>query len=464
MFLLLRNAPQFAPNGSILYAASRAQPFYLVTQQGQVSQLPIYSGYVTGTPRRAIGGNGLFVFESSQPTASFTPVAQDTYVVNLDGSGLRNLTQFSTDALYSQNAVISADGSTVAFESNLAAPNNPAQIFVVKADGTGLRQLTSAADGAANPSLSADGSLVAFQQDGQILTMSTSGSAAAAVVSFQDSTAQDAFMSDDASHLVYTIGPAGARGAVYESAVAGGTPSAIYAPLSINPGGVEGIAYWEPASAGSLFSIYGLNLSGDRTSVADSFPIPSSLNNVSLLVNGQPVPVFAVTPWQINAQLPQNTQPGNATFQVIANGASSNTIAMQVQATAPAVFGYTEPAAQSGTAYFQAAAYHPGTGTPADMTHPAAPGEILETYGSGLGMTNPTVAAGQPSPLSPLAWAVATPQVTIGSVPAVVTFAGLVPGLAGVYQVNVTVPQGLASGQQDLNWTDDNRGASIWVQ
>ena len=85
-------------------------------------------------------------------------------------------------------------------------------------------------------------------------------------------------MSDDASHLVYTIGPAGARGAVYESAVAGGTPSAIYAPLSINPGGVEGIAYWEPASAGSLFSIYGLNLSGDRTSVADSFPfLPASI-------------------------------------------------------------------------------------------------------------------------------------------------------------------------------------------
>jgi len=40
----------------------------------------------------------------------------------------------------------------------------------------------------------------------------------------------------------------------------------------------------------------------------------------------------------------------------------------------------------------------------------------------------------------------------------------LSPGLASVYQINVIVPDGLTPGQQILNWTWDNRGASIFVK
>jgi uncharacterized protein (TIGR03437 family) len=173
--------------------------------------------------------------------------------------------------------------------------------------------------------------------------------------------------------------------------------------------------------------------------------------------------VEAVTPWQINAQLPQSTAPGNVTFQVVANGVSSNTVTEQIQSSAAAVFAFSVQDAQAGTTYWQAAAFHAGTGTPADAAHPAEAGEILETYGSGLGQTNPTVPAGEPSPAPP-AWAAVTPQVTIGYQPARVTFAGLAPGLASVYQVNVVVPDGLTPGQQSLNWTWDNRGASIFVK
>jgi len=54
--------------------------------------------------------------------------------------------------------------------------------------------------------------------------------------------------------------------------------------------------------------------------------------------------------------------------------------------------------------------------------------------------------------------------VTIGSQPAKIYFAGLSPGLASLYQIDVTVPDGLTPGQQLLNWTWDNRGASIFVK
>ena len=97
-------------------------------------------------------------------------------------------------------------------------------------------------------------------------------------------------------------------------------------------------------------------------------------------------------------------------------------------------------------------AFHANSATPADRAHPAAAGEILEIYGTGLGATDPSVPAGFPAPASPPARAFATPQVLIGNVPAQVPFAGLTPGLAGVYQVNAIVPAGLRSGTQVIQW------------
>lgn len=460
--------PHFTADGRVLWGTSRDQPFYIAGGDGTVSPLPFYSGYLAPGPRRVISDSGLLVFVSSAPSGpTFAAAPADVYVANLDGTGLRNLTHFPNLNVYAQEAVISADGGTIAFVSNAvsADADAPQQIFTIHADGNTLRQVTFGPGGAGNPSLSGDGSLVAFVQSGQIqATPADGGGAATSLTGLRYSTAQDAFISDDGSQVAFTIGPNGGRGAIYAASVSGEASQAVYAPVSLNNGGVVGVAGWEPPSPGSLISVYGLNFGGDEIAVAGGFPFPPTLSRVSLLVNGESVPLQAVTPWQINAQLPQSTPAGDAVFQVVANGVSSNTVAGQVQASGPSVFAYLAQGDQAGTVYWQAAAFHPGTGMPADAAHPAAGGEILETYGSGLGVTNPPVAAGEPSPASPLARAAAIPRVTIGSQPAEIKFAGLVPGLAGVYQINLVVPGGLAAGQQTLNWTVDNRGASIIVK
>jgi len=78
----------------------------------------------------------------------------------------------------------------------------------------------------------------------------------------------------------------------------------------------------------------------------------------------------------------------------------------------------------------------------------ASAGDVLEIYATGLGAVSPTVADGAASPSAPPAQTVAPVTCTIGGQSATVGFAGLAPGFAGLYQVNVTVPSGIAAGAQ----------------
>ncbi|HUJ19885.1 MAG TPA: hypothetical protein VLX58_00130, partial [Bryobacteraceae bacterium] len=463
--------PRVASNGSVVYAVSRQQPFYVISPDGSAVNLPVYSGWLAPAPQRFVSSDGHVVFTSSAPAGpTFAAAATNVYLMNLDGTDIRNVTGFSNPSIYSQNAVISADGSTIAFESTYepssGGGNQTTRVFVMRSDGSGLRAAASGADSSASPSLSADGSLLAFAQSGQVYLLNTaSQNPAAAVTHLRFSTARDPVLSDDGSKIAFTIGPSdGGRGAVYEIASTGGAPAPVFSPVALNNGGVVGVAGTEAPSSGSLVSVYGLNFGDDEMVQAQTLPLPATLGNLSLLVNGRPIPLFSITPWQVSGHLSQSTPAGPATFQVrLTDGTASNKITADVQASAPAVFMYSAPGSQSGTVYWQAAAFHAGTATAADAEHPAAAGERLETYGTGLGQTNPTVAAGVASPASPPARAVVTPSVTIGNQPARVTFAGLVPGLVGVYQINVVVPSGLSSGQQPLVW-GQNAGGSIFIR
>jgi uncharacterized protein (TIGR03437 family) len=74
----------------------------------------------------------------------------------------------------------------------------------------------------------------------------------------------------------------------------------------------------------------------------------------------------------------------------------------------------------------------------------AAAGQVVVIYCTGLGATTPAVASGQAAPSNPLARIDSPPVVTIGGAPATVQFAGMTPGLVGLYQLNVVVPAGVS--------------------
>lgn len=110
-----------------------------------------------------------------------------------------------------------------------------------------------------------------------------------------------------------------------------------------------------------------------------------------------------------------------------------------MQSTAPGIF------LLNGT---QAAALNQD-GTVNGPTQPALAGSVIQVYATGLGAVDNPVVEGAAAPASPLSQTIATVQASIGGQAAQVQFAGLAPGFAGLYQVNVVVPQ-LASGAYAL--------------
>src|SRR5262249_14958175 len=134
------------------------------------------------------------------------------------------------------------------------------------------------------------------------------------------SVAESPAVSQDGAQVVFTTGPqSGSGAAVYRTST--NTTSdrrafqPVYVPRFLNVNGVNSVSGNGSPSPGSIISAYGVNLVPDELVQATTLPLPTTLDGITLLVNGQPAPLFAVTPWQINAQLPQNMAIGNTTFQ-----------------------------------------------------------------------------------------------------------------------------------------------------
>ena len=134
---------------------------------------------------------------------------------------------------------------------------------------------------------------------------------------------------------------------------------------------------------------------------------------------------------------------GNAYVTVTVNNVTSSVGKVAVQSAAPGLFTQGD-----GAAIVQNSDYSLNT-----SGNPAAAGSAIIAYLTGSGPVNQSVADGAVSPSSPLVLATSQVSATIGTQTAQVLFAGLAPGLVGVFQVNVAVPAGMATGSYPLTIT-----------
>jgi uncharacterized protein (TIGR03437 family) len=254
-----------------------------------------------------------------------------------------------------------------------------------------------------------------------------------------------------------SVSPAGLSAGTYNGAIQITAASASNSPLSmpvtltvapaapaVTVTGVVNAGSYQPGIAsGTWISIFGTNLSqstyGWQASDIVNGALPTTLQGVSVTVNGLPAYVDYVSATQINALAPDDDTLGPVPVQVTTAGATSNVVTVQKSLFAPAflTFDGTHVAAlHADYSLVGAPNLLPGV-----VTTPAQPGETILLYGVGFGPANPPQPSGQlVTAATPLANDV---QVTIGGQTASVAFAGLTG--SGLYQFNVTVPN-LADG------------------
>jgi len=228
------------------------------------------------------------------------------------------------------------------------------------------------------------------------------------------------------------------------------------------------------AAAGSILTIKGAGFG--TTDKLGAYP-STQVNGISVTIGGLRAPIFDLiaSKGQINVLAPFEL-PLTGTVPVVvtnSNGASLS-FSLRLGFAVPAMFRIVDP---SNTSRQNAAAVEANSawitmpssmasaiGLPAICTglnpasfcgQPAKPGDYIQIYTTGLGAATvggapggPSLSTGGVAPAdgSKIYTAVFQPSVTIAGVAAEVVFAGMVPGYAGLYQINARIPPTVPDG------------------
>jgi uncharacterized protein (TIGR03437 family) len=242
-------------------------------------------------------------------------------------------------------------------------------------------------------------------------------------------------------------------------AIQGPTLSGSGSAMYLNPTGIQNQSSSALFTAGIAPGEY-ITLTGNNlvtgTNVAPNFPTSypttAGLGGIEVLMNGYPAPlvyscskcdggndlIIAVTPWEL-------TGTGIVGIQVASAAGRSNTVSLFQAMTAPGV-----KASENGLG--DVSAQHAADFSLITESSPAQIGETVVLYAVGLGSVSPVLQDGQAGgsiisseTIQPLTvyfddGVNAPAQATIG-------FSGLVAGYVNLYQLNVTVPSGINSGE-----------------
>jgi uncharacterized protein (TIGR03437 family) len=293
-----------------------------------------------------------------------------------------------------------------------------------------------------------DGNIYTVAGNGQYDYNGDGGPATGAALRFPWGLAVDAagkvYIADDENSTIRVLTPVAPLVSAIPSALPRIDASGVVSDAAF--GGFSSVA------PGSWIEIHGSNLANHARgwTVADfhGSQAPTSLDGTAVTIGGQAAFISYISPTQINAQVPSSVSLGPEDVQVTTAAGSSDAHTITVNQVQPGLLApaslkvgdkqYTEALFPDGTTFAL-----PAGAVQGGAARPPRPGETIVLYGVGFGTVTPDPGAGNivasdNSLIMPF-------QVFFGGTPAAVSYAGLAPGMIGLYQFNVVVPD-TASG------------------
>ena len=409
-----------------------------VTASGGAAAITLQAATDSGGPWLSVTPQS-----STTPTAlsisySVNGLTQGTYTgrvtVSLTGT-LLTLTIPVTLQVIADNVQLLAAPTSLTFSAVVGGPDPPSQSINVTV--VGLNRLFQA--------------VVSAPPNGKWLTVTPSGALTPATLTV-------AVTTKDLPAATYTGSLTMAVSGLPNGSVTIPVTFTIQAlatrPAIAASGGVlDGAGYGPAIAPGTWVSVFGTAFSATTRAWRDadfvSGRLPTSLDGVSVTINGKPAAVAFISPTQINLLAADDTATRWVPVVVKnAVGTSDPVLALQ-QTAAPALFEFP------GGKY--AAAVHVDGSFIASLAlvqqqgltggTPAHVGETIVLFGTGFGATQPPISA---TALVTTPLPLAHPEefsLRIGGLDATILYAGLIS--PGLYQFNVVVPQ-VAAGDQPV--------------
>ncbi len=205
-------------------------------------------------------------------------------------------------------------------------------------------------------------------------------------------------------------------------------------------------------SPGENIVIFGTGI-GPSPLVSATFTngaLPTVVANTQVFFDNIAAPVIYASDGVTSAMVPYGvTGRPNTAIRVVYQGVSSDAVTYNVVAAAPGF--YTQNASGTGPGWVRNADFSPNL-----STNPAAINSVVSLVITGEGQTSPAGTDSLNGKLAPidgtgLNHPILPVSVTIGGVPAQVTYQGTQPGnLYGVMQVNVQIPANAPIGDSDI--------------
>ena len=197
----------------------------------------------------------------------------------------------------------------------------------------------------------------------------------------------------------------------------------------------------------TIGTIYGQNLAYGTQSLSQAevqggvLPTVFPGTGARVIIGSILANLIYVSPTQINFLVPPNLIAGTVNLNVVVDSWAGPTVPIQLAAASPALFQLDAQNAIATEA----------NGTLITPASPAAPGDIVILYATGLGYTAPPVVYSQIPETAARVVQSSSFSVQFNGVavdPGAILYAGVAPGFAGLYQINLRLPGNVGANPQ----------------